>query len=528
MSINSGIFLAFLALGVLAYYLCPKRVRWVVLLIWSAWFYLAYSVRAFAYLAVTVLLTYGASLWLGSLNRRQKQALASLPRAEQQGAKRAYIRRKRRILAIALVCNFATLALFKYLDSWFGNIHAVLDALHVTFRFRGLNLLLPLGISFYIFQTAGYLIDVYRGKVRPERNLLKYTLFVCYFPQMIQGPINRFDHLHHQLIEGNAFDADNLRDGIQLMIWGMLKKAFIADVLAGPVTQIYNNYAQYSGFVVFFGAVLYCLQLYCDFSGGTDLVRGASQLFGVRMAENFARPYFAQSIDEFWRRWHISLGEWMKDYLFYPLALSKGMGKLGKALRAKLGAYAGKIAAPCLSTVVVFLAVGVWQGPGWSNVAYGLWNGGLMSLAMALAPWCEAWNKRLHIRDDSRTIRVLRTARTFLLVVIGRYFSRANSLMDALRMLKRTLFHFTWNGLSAQTFFSFGLTKGSYLTLVIALCVLVYVSLRQERGADIRQSLAEKHWSVQFAVTFAAVFLLVAFVYLNTDYTAIAYVYENV
>ena len=126
MSINSGIFLAFLALGVLAYYLCPKRVRWVVLLIWSAWFYLAYSVRAFAYLAVTVLLTYGASLWLGSLNRRQKQALASLPRAEQQGAKRAYIRRKRRILAIALVCNFATLALFKYLDSWFGNIHAVL------------------------------------------------------------------------------------------------------------------------------------------------------------------------------------------------------------------------------------------------------------------------------------------------------------------------------------------------------------------------------------------------------------------
>ena len=179
-----------------------------------------------------------------------------------------------------------------------------------------LGLLLPLGISFYIFQTSGYLMDVYRGKSKPERNLLKYALFTAWFPQMVQGPINRYDKLAPQLFAGNDFDPDGVKYGLQLILWGMLKKMLIADKLAPGVNAVFADPTAYTGAITGLAAVLYSIQLYCDFSGGVDLVRGASRLFGVDMAENFNRPYFAVSIDDFWRRWHISLGEWMKDYLF--------------------------------------------------------------------------------------------------------------------------------------------------------------------------------------------------------------------
>lgn len=524
MSINSASFLLFLLVCVTVYYLAPKRTRRWVLLAASAYFYCAYSVRAAGFLLLTVLFTYGAARFLVMLHRRERMELDA-GAADRAGVKLRWRRRRRIVLGMALAVNFASLAIFKYLDSWLGAIGALAGLVGLQVSFRPLRLLMPLGISFYVFQTSGYLIDVYRGK-EASKNLLEYALFVSWFPQMIQGPINRFDKLQPQLLEGNDFNADQIKYGIQLMMWGMLKKVFIADPLAGAVAEIYGNYSQYSGMVIFLGAALYCLQLYCDFSGGTDLVRGASSLFGVEMAENFRRPYFARNIDEFWRRWHISLGEWMKDYLFYPLALSKPISRLGKRVKKHFGSHIGKMAGPCLSTVVVFLAVGVWQGPGLSNVAYGLWNGGLISLSMLCTPVLSGARKRLGLRNDSRWFRGFQTLRTFLLVVIGRYFSNADSLRQALGMLWRTVRHF--GGVGPGTFTGFGLTGLDWLRLGIAGIVLLSVSALQERGVPIRKTLERKSWPVQFAVLFTEVLLLVVFVYLNSDYTAIMYVYENV
>ena len=527
MSINSFAFLIFLAASVLLYYAVPARRRWLVLLTASAFFYLSYSLRASVYLGITILLTYGAARWLQRMNLLQQAALEGLARAQKAEEKKRWVGRKRRILAAALVVNFLTLAVFKYFDSWFESWNRILSAFHIAFRFEPLELLLPLGISFYIFQTSGYLIDVYRGRAKAERNIFRYALFAAYFPQMIQGPINRFSDLGAQLGEGQTFRAENIRDGIQLMIWGMLKKTFIADTLAPGVSEIYGNYGSYSGAVVFLGAAMYCLQLYCDFSGGIDIVRGASSLFGIEMAHNFKRPYFAASIDEFWRRWHISLGEWMKDYLFYPLALSKWMTKLGKRVRSLLGDRIGKLTSPCVATVIVFLAVGVWQGPGLSNVAYGLWNGLLMSGAMLFAPQLRRLNELLHLDPKGRGIHIIRVLRTCLLVAVGRYFSGAASLTQALGMMKQTVTNFTWN-LSGAELLSFGLTGWDYLVVLTASCVLFFVSLQQERGVALRRTLAEKPWIVQFLPVFLSVLLLAVFVYLNGDYTAISYVYENV
>ena len=525
MSINSAAFLLFLTIAAALYYLAPKRWRYLILLAASAFFYLSYSVKAAVYLLFTIAVTYGAAMGLGAMHGSERTA-AGAQGADTAAVRRIWLRRRRLVLAGVLVLNFATLALFKYLDSWLGTVNSILGLAGLSFRFRPLELLLPLGISFYIFQTSGYLIDVYRGKAEPERHFLKYALFVSWFPQMIQGPINRFGKLRSQLVEGNDFSADQMKYGIQLMLWGMLKKLLIADTLAAAVAEVFDNFTQYSGAVILLAVVLYCLQLYCDFSGGTDLVRGASQLFGVEMAENFRRPYFARTIDDFWRRWHISLGEWMKDYLFYPLALSRPLNRLGKKLRPVFGARLGKLVVPCISTMAVFLAVGVWQGPGFSNIAYGLWNGGLMSLAMITAPAAARARERLSITDKTRWFHAFQVVRTFMLVVVGRYFSRAGRLTQALRMLKRTVFSFGWSSLSPGMFTSFGLTPIHWGVVLISTAVLIAVSALQERGVPIRKTLETRHWAIQFAVLFAGV--LVVYAFLSGSYVPAGYVYENI
>lgn len=525
MSINSAAFLLFLFAAAAVYYLVPKRWRYLVLLAASAFFYLSYSLKAAIYLLFTIAATYSAAVGLGAMRRMEREA-AETAGADAAAVRQVWLKRRRLVLSGILVLNFVTLALFKYLDSWLGTANSILNLAGLSFRFRPLELLLPLGISFYIFQTSGYLIDVYRGKVQPERHFLKYALFVSYFPQMIQGPINRFQKLQPQLIGGNEFSADQIKYGVQLMLWGMLKKLLIADTLAAAVTEVFDHFTQYSGAVILLAVVLYCLQLYCDFSGGTDLVRGASQLFGVEMMENFRRPYFARTVDDFWRRWHISLGEWMKDYLFYPLALSKLLNRIGKHLRPVIGTRLGKLAAPCISTVAVFLMVGIWQGPGLSNIAYGLWNGGLMSLAMIAQPLSAKVRDRLAIGDETRWFHGFQVARTFTLVVVGRYFSRAGQLTQALRMLKRTVCSFGWGSLGPDALTSFGLTPVNWVVVLISTAVLIAVSTLQERGTPIRKTLEQKHWTVQFAVLFIGV--LVVYVFLSGNYIPAGYVYENI
>ena len=378
--------------------------------------------------------------------------------------------------------NFASLVLLKYGGFLVSSVNALLSVELTLPRF-----LLPLGISFYIFQTSAYLIDISRGKHRAERGFLRYALFVCYFPQMVQGPINRFAALQPQLTEGNDFSWDNIQHGFLRLLYGVLKKAMIADTLAPIVAKIYGGYASYPGIVCFLGAALYCVQLYCDFSGGIDLMMGISRLFGISMQENFCRPYFSVSLSDFWRRWHISLGEWMKDYLFYPLALSKPFGRLAQLCRRHMPLDVAKCIVPSLSTFLVFLAVGVWQGPGFANIAYGLWNGFWMSLAMFRA-----------------------------------------SLRSALGMLKQTVLHFGVTRVNAAVVTELGFSLPLLLKVVPMLGVVFAVSLASERGTDVARWLCERKRLVQFLILFAALLAVVLFVYGNAGYTPIAYVYENV
>ena len=518
MPITGLSFLLFALAAVVLYYLFPKRLRQYVLLAASILFYLTYGVRMAGYLAATILLTYLFGLWLDRLAAFRP---AAETKEERKRQKRANDRKKRRVLALSLVLNFASLALLKYGGFLASSVNAVLGTELPLPHF-----LLPLGISFYIFQTSAYLIDISRGKHRAERGFLRYALFVCYFPQLVQGPINRFADLQPQLTEGNDFSWDNIQHGFLRMLYGVLKKAMIADTLAPIVAKIYGGYAAYPGIVCFLGAALYCIQLYCDFSGGIDLMMGISRLFGISMQENFCRPYFSVSLSDFWRRWHISLGEWMKDYLFYPLALSKPFGRLAQFCRRHMPLDAAKCIVPSLCTFLVFLAVGVWQGPGMANIAYGLWNGFWMSLAMFRAPIRK--HLRLSPEDPKKGALVWGVVRTNLLVIIGRYFSNASSLRSALGMLKQTVLHFGVTRVHAALFTELGFSLSVLWKVVPMLGLIFAVSFAAERGTDVARWLCERKWLVQFLILFAALLTVVLFVYGNAGYTPIAYVYENV
>lgn len=305
MSLVSNLFLLFVAVSVLVYYIVPHKFQWLVLLCFSYIYYLAGGIRYVGFILFSTLVTWGIAL--------------AVEKAEAGGSHKS----ARNFLVLGLILNFGMLGVIKYTNFMIENLNALFHM-----NLRGMEILLPLGISFYTFQSSGYLLDVYWKRCDAERNPVKYALFVSFFPQILQGPIGRYSRLAHQLYEPHKFEGKNITRGFERILWGFFKKMILADWAAVFVDAIFDNPDQYSGLAIF-GVLFYTVQLYADFSGGMDVVIGIASMFGIELDENFKRPFFSISITDFWHRWHITLGTWMKDYVFYPVTLSKWMGQEG-------------------------------------------------------------------------------------------------------------------------------------------------------------------------------------------------------
>ena len=420
MSLISMEFLIFVGIAVIGYYLIPKRFQWIWLLIFSYIYYASSGIKILFFLLYTTITTYGTGRLLDRVNHKE------LPRNEAKS-------RKRRILIGCLLLNFGMLAVLKYTNFAIENVNAIFHA-GISFQ----KLILPLGISFYTFQSMGYIIDVYWGKYEAEKNPFRFALFVSFFPQLLQGPIGRFDRLARQLYEQHSFDLLKAQYALQLMLWGFFKKLVLADRAAVVVNQVFQNYTQYSGVTNIVAVLMYSIQLYMDFSGGMDVVMGVAALFGVELDQNFKRPYFATSITDFWHRWHITLGTWMKDYIFYPVSLSKWMGKFGKWSKKAFGKKTGRVVPICVANIIVFLVVGIWHGAAWKYIAYGLYNGLIIAISSLLAPLYRKGFEKFHINPKSGAWHVVQILRTFLLVNISWYFDMAVSLSAAFAMMKST------------------------------------------------------------------------------------------
>lgn len=508
MSFLSMKFLLFLAVAIAGYYVIPKRFQWIWLLIFSYLFYLSSGVKAVVFILTTTSTTFLAGL---CLERADQRLLAVVKPADPAKKVSADVKkelkeqtkcRKKWMVAAVLLINFGILAILKYWNFAVDNSNLVFGTEFATVRF-----FLPLGISFYTFQSMGYLIDVYRGKYPPDHNLFRFALFVSFFPQILQGPIGRFDRLSAQFFEEHRFSLLRIERGVQLMIWGYFKKIVIADRAAVVVREVFGNYEAYTGLVVIAGVLSYSIQLYADFSGGMDVVTGAAECFGISLDKNFARPYFARSLSDFWHRWHITLGTWMKDYVFYSFSLSKGMNRFGKYCKKHFGKHISRVLPVCIANLLVFFIVGVWHGAAWKFIVYGLYNGMIIAASNLFAPLYMEAAKKLHLPLKSRFWMIVQILRTFLLVNISWYFDMADSLEAAFIMMRNTARNLSFSTLTDGSLLKLGLDRKDYAVLALSCGVLFVVSFLQESHVEIRKSLAEKplilRWTAYLLLLFS-------------------------
>ena len=514
MSFVSFSFILLFGVFTVLYFVLPHKCQWPMLLIFSYAFYWFAAEKLPIYMVVTTVVTFFSAFLIDSINCKSdnyiKENKETISRQEKKELKNKAKKKGRTILVVALILNFGMLAVFKYSDFVVGNITGLLAHFGIETGYTGFNLLLPLGISFYTFQSTGYIIDVYRGKVKAEKNPLKLALFVSYFPQIIEGPIGRFGDLHTQLISEHKFSFDRLKRNILLILWGFLKKLVIADNLALTVNEVSGNYAIYDGFQLFVCMILYGIQLYTDFSGYMDMASGFSGILGIELAQNFKRPYFSTSLAEFWRRWHITLCAWFRDYLFYPIYMSKKCMGISKKLRKKGHKKAATIIPTFIATVIVWFLTGLWHGAYWTEIVWGLCNGLIMMFSLQFKDGYEKVNRRLHINEESKIWTAFRIIRTYLLVTALNFITVFESFSDSAKafvgFIKNPLPH----GLSLAYFLPKLSGYGVMVTLVVLLCctLLFAVSLYEERHKNSGETICACHWIVQ-TITFIVLFAIV-------------------
>lgn len=430
MSILSFEFIILFFFILLLYWRLAQKYQWLLLLCVSIYMYVSWKPAYAVFLLLTILTVYAAALLLV-----------------------AWRKHKKLVLGLALTIIFSSLALFKYYGFFSLTLVAALAAVDITLSLPTFRLLVPLGLSFFTFQAASYLIDVYRGKITPEKNLGLLALFVSFFPLVSAGPIERAGHMLPQFRRKQRFDYQNVVSGLQLLTLGLFKKLVVADNLGLVVDAVFSSLTEFKGFSLIVVIFLFSLQIYYDFSGYTDIARGIARILGFRVLQNFRTPYFSSSIAEFWQRWHMTLSNWFKDYLYIPLGGNrKGLWRT------------------CLNTLIVFAICGLWHGPSWTFVIWGLLHGAYLSVQRILQYFGRA---RVQLP------KLLSVILTYILVCIAWVFFRSETLSDALYIFRYALVGITnivhpsyiWSSLS-QIF-----DTNQVEMMVVAFCIAAFVAI---------------------------------------------------
>lgn len=481
MSLVSFKFLLFCTLLLISYFALPKKIQWIVLLVFSLVFYALAGIENTIFIVITSLSTWLGALWIEKVSKKTKAYIKEnkedLSLEEKNLIKTKSKKKRKRILAGILILNFGLLCVFKYANFAIEQINAIIKIFESTTKINALSLIIPLGISFYTFQTMGYLIDVYWEKNEACKNPFKMLLFTSFFPQITQGPISNYQQLSTQLFESHKFDYHNWVYGCQRMIWGFFKKVAVADLLSPYVSSVFMNYNEYTGITVLIGAFFYSIQIYADFSGYMDIVCGLCQTMGINLTENFERPYFSKSIAEYWRRWHISLGNWFKSYIYYPIAVSKWNTTLGRKTSEKFGKHVGKNLPASIALVAVWLTTGLWHGANWGYIVWGGLNGLFIIVSMWLEPVYEFVKTKLKLKGP--IWRLFQVTRTFILVTFIKVLPEVGGLKAGLGLWKRI---FTEHSIptSFETLLPFA-SKVPLLIITFGTILMIIVSLIQRK-----------------------------------------------
>ncbi|HKM03794.1 MAG TPA: MBOAT family O-acyltransferase [Lachnospiraceae bacterium] len=448
MLFNSFSFLIFFPIVVFIYLIIPKKVRYLWLLIASYYFYMCWNPRYVILLLLSTLITYISGLLLEKANHSQKDHVTSV---------------KKLIVAFCFITNIGILTFFKYFNFLLENVNDLLHHFHLSVISNPFSIILPVGISFYTFQALSYIMDVYRGKNNAEKNPFKYALYVSFFPQLIAGPIERSGTIISQINETatkKLWNYERITGGFVLMLWGYFQKMVIADRVGILVDTVFDNYYMYGTIPLLVGAVGFAIQLYCDFASYSAIAIGAAKVMGFTLMENFDTPYFATSIQDFWRRWHISLSTWFRDYLYFPL---------GGSRCSKLKKYR--------NLMITFIVSGLWHGANWTYLVWGALHGLYQIVGGKLRPTKTKMNEIFHTKTESFSYRLGQILVTFALVDFAWIFFRSKSITDACRYIYRIFTRFDLWTLFDKSMYSLGLDWMEYNILLGSMVILLLVSL---------------------------------------------------
>lgn len=499
MLFNSIDFLIFFPIVLLVYFVIPKKIRYIWLLVASYYFYMCWNPVYIVLILVSTVLTYLCGVLVGRIRE-----IANISRKKQTGFMRL-------VLALSLLLNIGILIYFKYTNFLLEAINPLLECLHIG-AVSAFDIILPVGISFYTFQAIGYTIDVYRGKIEAEKNILKYALFISFFPQLVAGPIERSENLLKQIREiprRKLWDYQRVTSGFMTMVWGFFLKIVIADRIAVLVNTVFGNYEQYQMTALWTAAIAFAIQIYCDFAGYSTIAIGAAKVLGFELIENFNTPYFARSVVDFWRRWHISLSGWFRDYVYIPL----GGSHCGKLKRYR-------------NILITFGVSGLWHGANWTYLVWGLLHGIYQIVEKELEPLMAVVHKKCHTKTESFGYKFMQGVITFVLVDLAWVFFRAESLQQAVHYIQRMFCYRDWWSLFDQSIYSLGLGIQEMHILSMAILALMVVEILKYRQKLTLTAFLEKQWIVfRWGVLLLLIYMCVVFGYYGPGFQSSQFIY---
>ena len=486
MSLNSFNFIAFIIALFILYFTIPKKFQFYLIIIANLVFFASFGILGIPFIAVTSVISYICAIIVYKIKLKNK---ADADEIKDRKERMAFLAgRKKKVTfaaAIGAVFILGIWLLIKYGAFFVENIDWLMRTVKHGREIPVPDFLIPIGISYYSFLAVSYIVDVYRGKYEPERNFLKYFCFISYFPHMIQGPFDRFGTLSKTLFEEHSFSFDRFEKGLKRAFWGYIKKIAIADSAALAVNLIFYSDSPYTGIYIILGALFYGVQIYADFSGYMDIMCGISEILGIKIAENFERPYFSTSVEEYWRRWHITLGAWFKDYLFYPIATGKTAQNLGKRFRKMGKMRAAKLVPSYLALVFVWTATGFWHGANWTFIVWGYCNMIVIILSMELEEVYSKIRGFLRIGKDNRIWTVFMMARTFFLVSAFRIIALSDNMNTAFAYYKKIVTGFAVSLSSVSDYIDLfpGMSEMKIFFFLIGTFVLVMSDIMTEIGS---------------------------------------------
>lgn len=518
---------AFLPICIIVYSIIPQKTKKYFLLFASMVFFWLVSGQLIVYLILTIMSVHYFGIWLDRIQGKRNAAVKAAPKEERKALKKVFLHQSRLVLLFAAVIHIGVLLVIKYSPFFTANVNNLFALLNVPLQLDIPSYIMPIGISFFTLQAISYLFDVYRGLIKADDNIFRLALFMSFFPQIVEGPICRYGQTADQLWNVKQIEFENLKLGAQRILFGLMKKLVIADRLNPLIKEVFSNYSNYQGGIIAIAAVCYTIQLYMDFSGTMDAVMGIAQIFGVTMPENFQRPFFSKSISEFWQRWHITLGTWFKDYIFYPVTMSKPMKNLTSSARKKLGNHFGPLLAGSVALFCVWFCNGLWHGSAWNYIFFGMYHFALILAGNIISPAVTATNKKLHINADCFAYRTMQMVRTTILVIIGELFFRAEGLKDGLAMFGKMVTDFSFSTLDSTLMDKLKIDVQDIIIVAVALVIIFVISVLNEKGINIRLSLKKKNIVIRWGLLYALIMFIVIFGAYGKGYVPVDPIYAN-